>query len=122
MKQKETKSTLLADNTQGLITKKQTKPRLVASAAPQGGGGEIGKVTQQKSPNQLSWKWMTWQKNNHLRWVGENGDNIYDTHESKKNNIRWGDYTGNQVIWSLIWPMKEIYHIIMIFDLYHPPR
>ena len=33
MKQKEPKSTLLA-NTRGLITTKQTKPRPVASAAP----------------------------------------------------------------------------------------
>ena len=34
LKQKKPKSTLLADNTQGLITTKQTKPRPVASAAP----------------------------------------------------------------------------------------
>ena len=34
MKQKEPKSTLLADNTQGLRTIKQTKPRPVASEAP----------------------------------------------------------------------------------------
>ena len=32
--QKNPKSTLLADNTQGLITTKQTKPRPVASAPP----------------------------------------------------------------------------------------
>ena len=41
MKQKSTKSTLLVDNTQGLIPTKQTKPRPVASAA-RGGGGMNG--------------------------------------------------------------------------------
>ena len=34
MKQKKPKSTLMADNTRGLITTKQTKPRPVAFAAP----------------------------------------------------------------------------------------
>ena len=39
---------MLADNTRKLITKKQTKPRPVASAAPR----KIGKFMKQKSPNQ----------------------------------------------------------------------
>ena len=44
-KKKSPKSTLLADNTRGLVTTKQAKPRPVASAAPHpitptyGGGG-----------------------------------------------------------------------------------
>ena len=41
-KTKKPKSTLMADKTQGLIPTKQTKPRLVASAAGWGGAGMWG--------------------------------------------------------------------------------
>ena len=57
MKQKEPKSTLLADNILGLITAKQTKLRPVATAAPHpitpAYGGVNGKIYENKKKTLL---------------------------------------------------------------------
>ena len=82
MKQKKPKSTLLADNTQGLITTKQTTPRPVASAAPRpiGGGGETKEISMTNVgvkvliTNRIIWNSkQTNKKSNNKHWGGGRG-------------------------------------------------
>ena len=72
------RSTLLADNTQGLITTKQTTPRPVAFAAPhpitptwRGGGGKIGKLFKKSQKDWRAGGMMGEVRYHIIIWKGE---------------------------------------------------